>query len=249
MIIDLFIIGSLVLYAILGRISGSFRQLVHWGGLALARAIAKPLALIMTLALAPDLGIPPVGARVGLSVLCFCTIYVVGTSILKLFLKKLPQHRRITFIDQVGGLLLGMGQGAVIIFVLVSGAVFFESPPARAHGRPQGMFRNSLIVGLVRRHNMFGLQPFPVLARLEKLIQAARDPRSARALAGDPGLQQLLNDPGLKSSLQDEELADAIRAGDWSTLQKDPRIAALLKDPRITGSMSDPLEYDVEEER
>src|SRR5579871_3424966 len=83
MVVDFLIAGALALFAFRGQRSGTIKQLTHWAGMSIGRFVGKPLALILTLALAPDLGFPPVGVRVAISVLCFYTLYVVGTVIVQ----------------------------------------------------------------------------------------------------------------------------------------------------------------------
>ncbi len=84
--------------------------------------------------------------------------------------------------------------------------------------------------------------PAPILAKIEKLAAAARDPQAAQALAAsEPKLQELLNDPSLQSMLKGEHLDQALKSGDISALKNDPKISALLNDPRIAGELSGAL--------
>jgi uncharacterized membrane protein required for colicin V production len=249
MVIDLIVLLALALFGYRGFRTGTIKQLTHWIGMTLGRVIGKPLALILTLALAPDLGFPPVAVRVGISVLCFYTLYVVATIISSFLLRGFTPKRRNTKKerrDKLGGLVLGLGKGVVILLVLISVMLFFEKPLFRAWSEPPELMRHSFFVSLVRRNNVFGSAPLPEFARVEKLMQAARDPRSAQALSNDPKLKEMLDDPRIKASLQDEKFAKALKSGDWSALRKDPRIMALLQDPRLVGPLSDPF---LEEEK
>ena len=241
MIVDLVVVAAVLAFGIAGRYTGTFRQLAHLSGMALARLIAPPLALLMTLTLARDYGMPPYFARIGLSALCFYGLYFLGTAISRLFMKAPPLHRRISRVDQTGGFILGAAQGAVLLTVMLSLAHLFEGPLIRLVGRPARQLDDSVVFGLVRGHNPFGAPPFSAADRVERLMIAAQDPR---AIATDPKVRALLKDPAMKAFLQDEALAQAVKSGDWTRIQKDPRMAALLSDPRLMGSLSDPLDYE-----
>jgi len=201
--------------------------------LAFAYLAARPLAAALTPALAPRLGFPPAGVKVALSLLCFSAVYAGGTLLVHLLLKKLAGNREKNRLDRAAGFLLGVGKASAVVFVLLSALLFFEKPLISALGKPSETIQRSAIVKLVRGHNLFDAVSFPALAKIEKLMAAARDPKAARALADDPKLRELLNDPNLRAALQDETVAQALRSGDWSALLNNPKIASLLKDSRI----------------
>lgn len=244
MAIDFLILLCLWLFGVVGLRSGTVNQMASWVGIVFGKAVSKPLAFVLTLALARDLGFPPVGVRVGLSVFCFYTLSVLGTIVVRSFLKQLAGRRLLSPADKAGGFLLGVGRGGVLLFVLLSLALFFEKPLAGAFHGPPDVSRDSVLVGYVRRHNVFAAAQHPELARVEKLMDAARSPASAQALSADPKLKAILADPQWNAALLDDKLAQAVKAGDWTALQEDPRIEALLKDPRLTGPALDPLDYD-----
>ena len=245
MIIDLLVVCAVAVCGFVGRYTGTRKQLAHLAGMILARFIAPPLALLMTLSLARDYGMPPLAARVGFSALCFYGLYFFGMTFTNLFMKGPSLHRRISRIDQTGGFVLGAVQGTVLLGVLLSVVHLFQGPMHRAIGRPARLLQSSRIFAFVGRHNRFGAPPLASAARLETLVEAARKPPSPQALAADPELGRLLDDPGMRALLADEALARAIKTGDWSAVQADPRMEALLSDPRIRGSLADPLDYEI----
>jgi len=243
MVTDLLVVGLIAVLGALGWRSGTIKQVTHWAGIALGRAVAQPLALIVTLMLVKDFGFLPQTLRIGLSVFYFFAFYVIGFLIAGFFLRRFIAHRVHTRVDKAGGFVLALGKGAMMMFVFLSVLACFQRPLVAAFGRPPAIIGNSVIMTLVSRNNFFGGTPFGRLMRLARLMDAARDPKSAKALAGDPEFQAIMSDPRLRASLQDEDLARELRKGHWFALQKDPRIALLLDDPNVMGVLSDPLDW------
>ena len=135
--------------------------------------------------------------------------------------------------------MLGLGKGAVILFVAISAALFFETPLTEALGKPPEAVQRSAVVAFVRKHNLFDSVSLPALAKIQKLAQAARNPESAQSLESvEPQLQELLKDPGLQSMLKDGNLEQILKSGDISAIKNNPQISALLKDPRISEELS-----------
>ena len=240
MLIDAAIAAALITFGLIGRATGTFRQLAHLSGMALARLIAPPLALLMTLTLARDYAMPPAAARVGLSVLCFDGLYFFAKALAGLFMTAPSLHRRISRVDQAGGFILGAAQGAVLLFLALALVQLFEGTLLRVVGGPVALLDESAVFAFVRRHNPFGAPRMPPGERLERLLRASRDPK---LLASQPALKKMLADPDTRAFLQDEALARAVESGDWRRVGKDPRLAALLADPRLRGSFVDPLDY------
>lgn len=244
MVVDILLVACLAGFAVSGYRSGTLRQLAQWSGIAIGRLVAKPLALVMTLALAPRLGFPPVGARVALSVFCFYTFSVIGTFLTYFVFKKIARRHHHSRLDRIGGGVLSVGKGVLLLYVAVAVVIFFEEPRIMAAQRSPGIFGRSASIEFIRDHNPFAGAQLPPAARVAKLIRASRDPAAARRLSRDPRMRELLLDPRLKASLQDQALAKALAAGDWSAVERDPRISALLADPRFAAALADPLDSE-----
>ena len=233
MALDALLVALLLLLGLQGLASGAISQLAHWAGLGFAYLAARPLAARLTPLLAPALGFSPIGVRVLLSLVCFSVLYAGGTLIVHWALKKLAGNWEKGRLDRSAGFVLGVGKAAAVAFVLLSVALFFEKPLAGAFGKPPESVQRSFLIGLVRKHNLFEAISFPALARIERLLEAARGAHPGDALSDDPKLRELLSDPSLQAALKDETVARALRSGDWSALLNNPEIASLLKDSRI----------------
>jgi uncharacterized membrane protein required for colicin V production len=241
-ILDILVLVVAVAFGLQGAYHGTVKQLSTWASIGAAGAIGKPLALVLTLALVPQMGLPPYAARIGLSLLCYAFLYVLASIVADATIGKMHGKGKRHAVDKATGFCLGVGRGAITAYAILCLFVFFESPIARAIGRPARTFTGSVFVDVARRHNLFGAVPSASMSRLEQLLLAARDPGAAKALDNDRRLKAMLGDPALAAALQDDALLRAVKAGDLGAMQSDPRVAALLKDPRITGPLTDPLD-------
>lgn len=228
--LDLLLAVVVAVFGLFGMLSGAIKQLRHWVGLIFAAFTTRPLAARLAPGLAPRLGLSPQVAYVGLSALLFCLFYLVGSAIASGILEEMFPDRQDGEGDHAFGFVLGAAKGAALLFVLLSFLVFFEKPLTRTFGAPPPDVRESRAVALVRRHDLFVAVPVPGLAKLEKLIEAAKDPQGRRGLENEPELRRLLDDPKLKAALRDGELSRAMKSGDLSSFKSDPRLRALLND-------------------
>jgi uncharacterized membrane protein required for colicin V production len=236
---DLLLVGVVALFGFFGFHSGAINQLRHWVGLILAALADRPLAARLTPYAAPQIGLSPKIVNIILSALLFGVLYMIGAAAARKALLKLFPGRLDGRGDRAIGLGLGAAKGAALLFVLLSFLIFFEKPLTRAFGAPPAPVRDSRAVALVRRHDLFDAVHVPALAKIEKLIEAAKGPGGPQGLANEPELRRLLDDPQLKAVLQDGELSQALKSGDLSALKNDPRLRALLNDPRIAAPPPD----------
>jgi uncharacterized membrane protein required for colicin V production len=230
---DLLLAGVVAVFGFFGLLSGAINQLRHWMGLILAALAARPLAARLTPYAAPQVGLSPKVVNVALSGLLFCVLYLLGTAAARRILLNLFPGRQDGRGDRAFGFGLGAAKGAALLFILLSFLIFFETPLTKAFGAPPAPVRESRVVALVRGHDLFDAVPIPGLVKVEKLIEAARNPRALRELENEPELRRLLDDPQLKAALQDGALSRALQSGDLSALKNDPRLRALLNDPRL----------------
>ena len=243
--VDFAFLAVVAVFGLLGYLSGAIRQLAQWAGLAAAYFLARPLAAQLTPLLTPRLASllppkiqpPPAVVNMVLSSVLFCTLFLVGGIVLTALVSKLLGGHGNGKANKIGGVLLGAGKGAVILFAALTVILFLEKPLTQVFGGLPEPLAKSLSLGFTRAHNPLESAPLPALARLEKLMDAARDPNKAEALLKDPELRKMLDDPSLTSALKDGELQKALSGGDWSALKSDPRLAELLKDPRIAGAI------------
>lgn len=233
--LDLCLLGAVLLFGLSGLRSGAVRQVTHWTGLAAGIFLTGPLASRLAPLIVAHFHLPAAAARVAGEVVLFGFL----SSAAALLVHWLAGHLVVEDgrADRTAGFALGAAKGGLIVFAVVSLAVFFEKPLTGLLGAPPPWVARSRAVALARRHNLVAVAPLSVASRLERLAHAARDPASAEAaLAQDPQLKALLDDPALKSALQSDGVASALKSGDLSALRSDPRLAALLDDPRLSAA-------------
>jgi uncharacterized membrane protein required for colicin V production len=231
MTIDLLLIGCAVAFGVLGGVSGAIKQLTNGLGMIAAYLGARPLAKLLTLLAPPNL--PPAVVNVLLSAALFILLYALAAwAARRLFARLLPNRQNGPG-DRAFGFLLGAGKAAFVLYAALSLALFFEVPLTKALGAPPPAIRDSACVAFTRRHDLFRAVPVPALAKIQTLIDATKNPGSAKALMDDPDLRRFLDDPQLKAALQDDSLARALKSGDMSALKDDPRLQTLLKDPKF----------------
>src|SRR5262249_37113061 len=134
MLVDILAIGLIALFGFFGWRTGTIKQVTQWAGIALGKAVAQPLALIVILMLVKDYGFLPLNFRIGLSVFYFFAFYVIGVMIAGFLLKRYIAHRVHTHIDRAGGFLLAIGKGTMMVFVTLSVIACFQRPLVAAFG-------------------------------------------------------------------------------------------------------------------
>jgi uncharacterized membrane protein required for colicin V production len=230
---DLLLAGLVALFGLFGLYSGALSQLRHWLSLIFAAIAARPLAARLAPYAAPQFGLSPKVVEVVLSGFLFVMLFLIASLLVRLLLLKAFPGRQGGRGDSALGFGLGAAKGAFLLFALLSVLIFFEKPLTDKYGLPPAPFRESRAVALVRRHDLFDAVPIPALAKIEKLMEAAKSPSGPQGLANDPDMRKLLDDPQLKAALQDGALSQALKSGDFSALKNDPRLRALLDDPRF----------------
>lgn len=242
---DFAFLAFIAVLGLLGWLSGAIRQLSHWAGLALAYFCARPLAAKLTPVVTPKLAallppkadLPAAVVNVGLSSALFSALFIVGTVSISLLVAKAFGEHENGKVNRAGGVLLGAGKGAAIVFAALAVVLFLEKPLAKAFGGLPEPLAKSAALGFVRAHNPLEEAPLPALAKIENLMAAVRDPQKAQELLRDPEMRKLIENPAMSLALKDKTLEQAVRSGDWSALKDDPRLAELLKDPRIAGKL------------
>lgn len=223
--VDLALMGVVAVFGLSGLLSGALRQLAHWTALALAAFAARPLAarLIPLAPAAPRL--PPDLVYAAAVAASFTLISVGGGLLLSLAVRRLMGTWSGGRADRAVGFALGAAKGAVGAFATIALLLAFERPLTARFGPPPPAARDSAAVAVIRRHNPLETAAPPVLAKLRALLDGARDPKTAAALAENPEIKALMNDPALKAALSDPALSAALKSGDWAKLLKDPRLA------------------------
>jgi uncharacterized membrane protein required for colicin V production len=232
--IDLCLLAMVLVFGLFGMLSGAIRQVTHWGGLLGGWLLAAPVAGLLTPVIAKKYHLHAAMVRVGLEGLLFCGIAAVVGVIVHWFLAKHSGLIEDGRVDHGLGFALGVGKSGVLLYALISVILYYEKPLIKMGGKPGKEVEESRVVNFTRRHNLLSVVPLHVARRLEKLADAAKDPKAAQAALGlDPNLQALIKDPKVKAALKDDAFLQALQSGDMAAIQNDPKLKSLLDDPRL----------------
>lgn len=234
MTLDLWLLGALALFGLLGLFSGAIKQASQWIGLAMGYLFAKPLAAALGPLAAQRLGLPVLLAPLLVGGAMFPVIFFLGSALAHFLLKRALPAREKTRIDRGIGFFMGTAKAGVMIFILISVVLAFEEPLGQAGWNVAKETDGSRTVSFVRGHNLFSRLHIPALENAQKLAASRRDPQAVMALLQDPKLKALLQDPELAQKL------GALGAGGVSpqALLNDPKIKALLQDPELAKKLS-----------
>ncbi len=239
MVIDLVILGVVLLFAVLGALSGAARQVANLVALGAAYFAARQLGPVVAPRLAEAVNGPllagvVLGTLLVFLVVLFAVRYAL-TSLLRWLLGARDEEGRA--MDQFLGFVLGALKAGLVAYVVLSGLTFVEQHVAVA-GRRLGVSpEGSVAVTLARRYNLFELTQFAPVHDLTRVMGAAADPARAARLAEDPAFRALRKDPRFQRALEDEKLRAAVERGDVEALLRDDRVLQLIQDPTVAARL------------
>ncbi|MBI5201011.1 MAG: CvpA family protein [Elusimicrobia bacterium] len=234
--LDLWLLGVIVVFGLLGAFSGAVAQAAQWVALALAYATAKPL----TEAIGPGAlsFLPPAAAPVALRVLVMLAVYIGARLLLGTILGKFLPPGPLRGTNRAAGAAMGAAKGGVLVWVLLSVVIAFDEPLSKAGWDLDKLAGDSHFLAFTRRHALMDAVRWSFLDGAKKLAAVRSDPKAAAELMKDPDVQAALEDPELKAIFADPELQKALQEMDVSALMKDPRIQKLLSDPDAVKKLS-----------
>ena len=216
--LDLLVLAVLVLFAVLGALSGALRQLVRLGSAVLAylaaRHLAQPLAAGFTRGVAQPLG------RAVAGVLLFSAVFLVARVLGGAAAARLGRGGIRGPADRGLGALLGAAKAGLATWVLLSALSLVGRPLGPAGFRIDP--REGDFAALVAEHNALEAWAGPQAATLRRVLRAIEDPRAA-SLKQDGDVRALLDDPGLQGLLA--------RRGAAAGIEGTPEALKLLSDP------------------
>jgi len=230
--IDLVLAGVLLLFGLLGAMSGAIRQLAHLGGLVVAWLFARPLALLIAPFVVAQLKWPPLFTTIGCAFLLFFVLYALTVFALRFVLGKLFPDGEKGSLNRLGGLVLGAAKAGVISFVVLSLVTLVEKHVASLWKEYRSETQNSVAVGLVRAHN-----PFLNLPQFKALRELAQS-KSISGVAASPDLKALSSDPRLKALLEDSSIRKALESSDYGALLRSGKVLEALNDPALSEKLA-----------
>lgn len=218
MSLDLVAIGLVVLFALVGGLTGAWAQVVRIVALVGAWWTGRFLGLRYGPLLAKEAGLPPLAGVVLLAMALGFLLFVIVTVVGRWILRKLREGKGPGPADRAAGVLLGAVKSGLAVWLVVSVLVVFEKPVAGLGWKVDT--RRSEVATLARRYNLVALAGLP-LGRIRASL-ARRD------VARDPQLRRLARDRGLQRALADGDALEVLRRGDVLNALADPKLRAKL---------------------
>lgn len=135
--------------------------------------------------------------------------------------------------DRVGGALVGTLKAAVIIYLLIFVALFFEAGLKKHDPDDRLRMRDGHTTAFVKAHNVLAPWHLPDLVRVSRMIRVhhwAKEGSKLGIIRDNPRAADVLRKSTIKPLLADKTLTDAAISDDYITLLADPRIRELMKD-------------------
>ncbi|HEX8825063.1 MAG TPA: CvpA family protein [Archangium sp.] len=236
MTIDLILLGLVLLFAVVGALTGGAKQIANLVAMAVAWFAARQLGPIVGPRMAEALGGVPllVGVVAG-SMLVFIGVLVAVRYALTTLLQRLfrgggkdPDNRGI---DGGLGFVLGGAKVMAISYVVLSALVFAEQHIVVAGKRLGLSPKDSVSFGLARRFNLFEMTQFASVKDLVAVTQVTTNPEQAQRMADNPAFKSLKKDPRFQRALSDKKLREALERGDTQAVLRSNLVLQLLQDP------------------
>ena len=240
MVIDLTILGLVLIFAIIGAVTGASRQVANMVGLAVGYFTSSRLGSIVGPRLADSVGAPLfVGIILGSVLVFVCVWLAVRYALGALLLRVLGtgKHSEDRSLDRFLGLILGGAKMALIAWVALSAVTFFEQHVVVAGRRVGVSTKESLTVGLARRFNLFEMTQFSQVGNLVRVAKASGDPEAAGRLQDDLAYKALRKDPRFQRLLQNEQLKQALARGDTAALLRNDWVLQFIQDPDVAARL------------
>jgi uncharacterized membrane protein required for colicin V production len=238
MTLDLILIGCVVVWMIIGFISGFWVQMLRLGVLVgayfLAGLVARPLGTWLFL----NLKVPPLVGSIIAPAVAFLLLYMILAAVAWSIVRAARRLRSATGeqrsrLNSWGGALLGGVKMVLILGVLLSAVALAREPLEKVSKKSvleKLALDDSKIFALVKKHNLLAQFHLPVVGDIATLTKLSTDPKMAEKVANDPQIKALISHPKIKALLNDPTIIKASETRDIAALLANPRINELAND-------------------
>ncbi len=239
MILDLIILSIIVVFAVIGSLSGAARQIAQLVALGVGFLCARPLGGAFGSRAAHALHIPELLGVIVATILFFILVMASVRLVLTHLLRKMLAggESEARGLDRSLGLVLGGAKVAFIAYFMLSALSFVEDNVAFAGGHFGLSPRDSLSFALARRYNLFETIQFRPVKDLVRIAEALNSPSRAAKLKKDPAFRALIRDPRFERSLGQEAMQKAIVTGDYRSLLRNDDVLQLIREPKMAARL------------
>jgi uncharacterized membrane protein required for colicin V production len=236
--IDLLFFSILLIFGLLGYVSGLWRQIARLGVMLLAYLLAWPLGSWSAPWLTHTLSFPHLIARPVAIGISFFLLYSVLSGIVLRLLRKRRKARLGTgsqlgrSVNKLGGAVLGMAKAAIICLFILCLAVLMESGLKEKVKQSLG-YKRSFMVSFAKKINPLKNIQLPLVGDFKTLRKIKSDPDFRIRMAQDPKVRAFAGHKKIQSLLHDRSFQKAAQSQDISSLLSHPRLNEALQDPEV----------------
>lgn len=233
--IDLFILGLVLLFGIIGAIKGFSKQLAHLIALGIAFVVARPIGDLLAPHFSEALNASRVIGVVAATFVTFILVLVFVRYAVTYVLKKLLEGKT----PEDKGLDSGLGFGfaafkvLAVAYVVLCALTFAEQQITLAGKRMGFTPRDSLTFGFARTYNLFTYVHFAPVRDFVQVARALDDPQNAPSLKKDPAYKALGSDPRFRKALASRSVKEAVATGDLQALLRSDAVLTLIEDTTL----------------
>lgn len=239
MAVDLVILGVVLLFGLLGAVTGAAAQIAQLLGLIAAFFLSRPIARWIGPKVAASLNLPAAFGVILATILVFIVLViavrVIATSVLRRALAgRDPTDRSL---DRTLGMVLSGAKVAAIAYIALSALAFVEQHVVVAGKRLGVSPKDSHAFALAREHNLFEITAFAPVQDLTEIARSIGRGDTA-ALEKNAAYRSIRDDARFKKIVADPEMRRAIEAGDYRTLLKNNLVLQMIQDPTIAARLA-----------
>lgn len=229
---DLAVGIAVLVFAVLGALSGFSRQVAQVVAWIAAFLAAGPAGRFFALPVSQQLGASLTVGVVLATVLAFIVVYLLVRGLLTAVLRRMlagkdPEDR---WTDRALGGLLGGTKAGAMVWIGLSAVLYLENNLVIGGRKFTFAPKSSALVALTRQYNLLELQQFQGAKELARALKFANDPANAQTLKNDPDYTALLKDPRFKGLLNQKALQQALESGDVRALISNNEVVDLIHD-------------------
>jgi membrane protein required for colicin V production len=239
--LDIIILGLVLCFAVIGLLSGFWRQAVRLGALVGAYLLSGPVGKPFGPMLSNSLGVSNIVGQVVGTGLAFIIIYMILSTIGWVFIRRRRRRaeqegmtQAVTkTVERVLGAGLGAAKALAIIYLLLCVVVLAEEPIKKRAPKLAQVLQASHLAGFARNHNVLSGLHLSKIDNMVAMTKLVSDPRLREKVGHDPKMRKFANHPKIKRALSDRALIESAQRNDLAAIISNPALNDALNDPEV----------------
>lgn len=239
MILDLFILSLVAVFAVVGGFTGASRQIAQVVALGIGYLCARPLGAAFGPRFATALHLPIIIGVIVVTLVVFILVMACVRLLLTRLLRRIlaGEDESSRGLDRALGFVLGGFKVLLLAYLILSALSFVEDNMSLAGKRLGLSPKDSIGFALARKYNLFEMVQYRPVKDLVGIAQALNDPARAERLRKDPAFRALNQDPRFQRTLSDDAMHEAIETGDYRALLRRDDVVRMIQTPAIAARL------------